>query len=146
MDAIDIYEFNSQAISLLDEREAELEMPYWMTKDEGITHCESCIKIIKPDAEWIEDYGGGYDNESDSTEFCERCGKMLQCTLTDYGVDQGLSSFGEFGLDWDNAHDCYELARVAHGLLRDDEKRHKELYDIFMASVNKPAEWIGINE
>lgn len=140
MDTIDIYEFNSQAIRLLDQREAELEMPFWFTEDEGPTYCEDCIKVIMPDAEWIEDYAGGYCGESDSPEICERCGKLMQYTLTDYGVEQELYHFEDGKLDWDRPEDCYELARVAHGILKDDIMMHKRLYDIFMASENKPTD------
>lgn len=140
MDSIDIYEFNSQAIHILDQREAQLELPYWFTEDESPSYCELCIKAIKPDAEWIEDYAGGYNCESDGSVICEHCGKGLQYTLTDYGVEQEMSHFEHYALDWDNPNDCHDVARIAHGLLKDDDVMHKRLYDIFQASENKPEE------
>ena len=140
--SIDQDEFLSHAIRLLDEREASPEGAYWFcgdNADEGLSYCYGCIKSINPDAKIGDDFMGGGCYEEDGSEGCERCEKRLLYTLTDYGVASELAHFVENGFDWNDSNQCYELARVAHGIFRNDEQS-LALLQVLKTGKNFPTE------
>lgn len=143
LDKIEIHERISIAIPLLDEREAKAEMPYWLMEDTGASYCLDCIKKKKPDFDFHRDYGdffdGGFDQEEDGCSHCEDCGKLLEYSLTDYGVDEELEHFLDRDpFDWNDPDDCFHIARIAQGVFTDAQKRN--LYNILKTSINKPTE------
>src|SRR3990167_1206356 len=127
MDAIDLHEHISEVMHLLDKRESkEVEAPYWFYNefieeldesnpiteyDEAMSLCWDCIHELFPEAQSGEHFGGGYCMEEDSYEHCEKCGKLLDYTLTDYGVSSELEHFaeeaGDYSFDWNEPHECY---------------------------------------
>ena len=104
------------------------------------------MKELCPEGKGGEHFGGGYCMEEDSCEHCEKCGKLLDYTLTDYGVSSELEHFaeeaGDYSFDWNEPQECYEMARVAHGLWTDEQKQ------LFVKAVeksqNKPAELVQV--
>lgn len=157
MDATNLHEYISTVTHLLEQRESkDAEAPYWFLNewvqelahdhpaaeyDEAMSLCWVCIHEIEPDAKSGEHYGGGYCTEEDGCEACEKCGKLLDYTLTDYGVSSELEHFTADdyeGFDWNSAPECYEMARIAGGLWTDEQKQ------LFVKAIeksrNKPAE------
>lgn len=139
-----LYELLEQEIRLLDARESDPERPFWFIDygdngvDESITYCYDCLHEIKPDANIGEDFIGGGYSEHDSPERCSHCGKILQYVLTDYGVQQELIGFYEYGFDWSDPDECFELARVAHGIFK-NETQSETLLKILRAGAHHPA-------
>lgn len=142
------YEFLSLATDLLDQRATDPEYPYWrIDEDEDSTYCLDCLKAqIGPSFDYSEDigerFGGGYAayGESDGSEVCQKCYKLLAYTLTDYGVAEELSHFTEYpdSFDWDNADQCYELARIAHGIWENVDQE-RALIAILLHGNNRPS-------
>jgi hypothetical protein len=95
----------STIVALINQRAARPGPPYWFYHeagtdyDEAYSFCKVCIRSILPDAQIGVHYGGGYCGESDSPEVCERCGALLQYTLTNEGVDAELEHFLEYPAD-----------------------------------------------
>lgn len=115
---------------LLDERASQPEPPYWFHSEgetgysEGESFCLDCIRALVPHAQIGVHYGGGYCCEADGCEFCERCGKLLQYDLTDYGVGEELAHFTMYPpANLDDPDECYHLAQVVGGLYTDLQKR-----------------------
>jgi hypothetical protein len=125
-DLLDIF------ISELDKREADVPRTCWFFSDayegedldEGIDYCEACILKLRPDATWGEHYTGARYHESDGVAICEECGCLLSYTLTSYGTENELSHFEEVDSEWDwnNAEQCFTLARVAHSVWTDEQR------------------------
>lgn len=143
MDEIDRHEFLSEAIALLDERETQAEPHYWIVdgddSDEYEDYCFDCVVKVMPQiwAEPHEHYRYGHWDESDCCVLCEECGKLLKYTLTDYGVANELEHFVEYGFDWNNPNECAELARVAHGIYKNEEQWAK-LFEVVTKGENFP--------
>lgn len=135
-DEIDIHEAVSVIQYRLDERASTPERPYWLIKDHGETYCLDCIKAMKPKAKYGTFYDGGFSSESDHAEHCEGCGKLLEYTLTDYGVEQELAHFEEMGFFWNVKDECYELARIAYGVSTHEQR--KRLLQVVAESAHKP--------
>lgn len=131
-------------VKVLDNREAEVLGCYWLIggkDDQGESYCLDCIRELKPNAEYGEDYEGGMIwGESDSCEHCEECGKLLCYTLTDYGVRNELDHFVDTGLDWRSHEECFELARIAHGIVSTDEDLKGQLFDVMLEGMYPPKE------
>ena len=99
--------------------------PYWFDGsyeccDEysDYEYCYKCaIKIIKSDQELDvnEHLDGGFNTEVDSAPFCEKCSKPLAYTFTDYGAEQELDHYEEYGIDLKKVVDRYSLASIAAG-------------------------------
>jgi hypothetical protein len=131
MDDIEVDDKFSDMQRWLDEHEAELPMPYWLIGDRGgmeyLTLCFDCVKKLAPDADdYGDDYDGGFDSEHDGSEQCYECNRILSYTLTDYGVENELYKLCEAGVTADelqNGVTCFELARIAHGVYTDEQKR-----------------------
>ncbi len=119
-----IYDWLEGAVQLLDQREAFPGWEHWFI-DKSETYCEDCIKGYQPGT-WVagEHYVYGYpEQEHDGSTRCKACGALVRYTLTSEGVDYELEHFAEGGVfDWDSPTQCYELARIAHGLFEDDEQ------------------------
>ena len=94
---------------------AELEDMYWVhDDDEGISYCYECakkkvkeIKSEKPDSDVCLD--GGWGTEEDGMEFCDTCGKPLDCSFTDYGSESEVDHYIENGFDHKNVCACHIL-------------------------------------
>ena len=129
MDAIDRYEKFSEIVHELEKLVVHPPMPYWFYNDvdapypEDMDLCHECLKEVSPDAVFGEDYGGGYEFESDSPAICEKCNKLLAYTLTDYGVDSGLDIYAEYPLITLSPQESYEFLCIAYGISRDDDER-----------------------
>lgn len=127
---------------LLDQRAVKPDMVYWFCgegDDESVSLCYDCIHAVPRviDNEWGEDdvCASSY-SESDSPEICEECGKLLSCTLTDYGVNSELEHFLESEWDWNSPTNCFELARIAHAVDTVDQKL--DLIKVLRKGQNKP--------
>jgi hypothetical protein len=134
MDAIDFHERLSELVNVLDERESQPDRPFWFVgddADQSELYCYDCVMLEKPNGEYGEDYDGGFCCEEDGCEVCGSCSKLLQYTLTNYGVAQELAHFVEYGFDWDSPDECYALARVAHGIYEDSEQS-RQLYEVLI--------------
>ncbi len=109
--------------ALLDKREASPPHPYWLIgEDESL--CWKCLHAKMPDAEIGVDFEGGYCWESDGCFHCEKCGRLLQFILTEYGVASELAHYAEFPPEKFREPDlCYHLARVAYGIYGADQVR-----------------------
>lgn len=141
--SIEDHEFLSEVIHLLDQREIEVERPFWFINsryDESDTFCWDCLHLVMPKAELGEDFMGGGWDEHDAAECCIHCGKLLKYTLTDYGVDNELEHFMEVGFDWNFPQECFELCRIAHGLYTDEQKLNFLMLIDF--SFNAPSELV----
>lgn len=130
MDEIEMYERISEIEHILMTRQSDPEPPHWLIDDgengfdEGLSYCLECMKSIAPNGEWGEEWGGGYCYEEDGTCHCEKCGKLLQYSLTDYGVDVELENYAEYPpRNLDDPDECYQLARIAMGVYTDEQKR-----------------------
>jgi len=96
-------------------KKAELEDLHWVHgDDEGISYCFDCaekrvaeIKAKESDSDVCVD--GGWGTEEDGTQTCEKCGKCLDCSFTDYGSESEIDHFIENGFDHNDVHDCHIL-------------------------------------
>jgi hypothetical protein len=121
---IDEYERFDEILSMLDKKASFPERPFWLLGHAGEyadrdAMCFDCIKELLPNREYGENYDGGFACEEDDAQHCERCGKLLEYTLTDYGVDYEIEGFLESLADAEdlaNLDTCYELARIAWGI------------------------------
>lgn len=111
----------------LDRRESSPDYPYWLMEDAGSSYCLECIKAQKPNFDFNDDYGdffdGGFEQEEDGSCRCEKCGKLLFYTLTDYGVNSEIATYHDYQFDWNNADECFEIGRVAYGAFYAKQKR-----------------------
>lgn len=110
----------------LDRRELSPEEPYWLMEEQCKDYCLDCIKAKKADFDFHADYGdffdGGFECESDSSCQCADCGKLLNYTLTDDGVDNEIEVWDDGGFDWDNRAACFVIARIAYGAFSSKQK------------------------
>lgn len=116
----------------LDKREADVPATCWFFSDayegeeldEGIDYCEDCIRKLRPDAKWGEHFTVAHNQESDGVAICDECHRLLSYTLTSYGTENELSHFEEVDSEWDwnNAEQCFELARIAHSVWTDEQR------------------------
>lgn len=99
--------------------------PYWfdLANGEYCLVCANKLQIEHPD--WQKD--GGFCIDSDSTLFCESCGKPLECTLTDYGAKQELEYFEREGFDFNRDLDKYTAVNISGGIPLCHQRR---LYDL----------------
>lgn len=75
---------------------------HWISggKDEATPYCYECAekevaRILKKNPKADVHVAGGYGTEEDGPRFCETCGRLLDCTFTDYGVESELEHFAE---------------------------------------------------
>lgn len=129
--SIEKYEQFDELSHMLDQKASEPEPPYWFYNhaqlengyDEADSLCWDCIHQVMPDAKIGEHFGGGWCCQEDGCEACEKCGKLLDYTLTDCGVQSELDHFTEHPPEnLDNKSECYSLARIAHGISTDENK------------------------
>lgn len=96
---------------------ADLDVPYphWLggqDADQGPSYCWECATKAVSDGRCAF-VDGGWPQDSDGCCLCEDCGKLLDYTLTDYGLGEELSHFrttrlrGRLG-----PHTAYQLSRV----------------------------------
>jgi hypothetical protein len=149
MDKIDKYNFVDLAVGILDKRQSENPQSAILLDHRGDEvdgwFCLDCVKKRRRKPVAGENFlYAGYIPEEDHSNHCERCGALLDYTLTDYGVDNELSHFVENGFDWNHPQSCYELARVAHGMLKNDRRYTRELFKVLRNGKNLPKELAAI--
>lgn len=135
-------DFLRLATTALRQRASDPDYQCWRidaSDDEATSYCRDCLKPEIGPA--VEDWGGGYGGvESDGVEFCECCGKLLEYTLTDYGVSNELSHFAESDLfDWNDADECYELVEVSNGICENPDQE-RVLINVLLKGKNFPKE------
>jgi hypothetical protein len=86
---------------------AKPKAPYWRRDGGDDVACYSCAKKKKWGADNLD---GGWTNEEDGAHWCE-CGKLLDFTLTDYGVETEFAGFEEAGPPM-TPDEAYVLCRV----------------------------------
>lgn len=66
--------------------------------DQSLVYCGDCCEAEvnhlnqqTPEAEYRSD--GGFGTQEDGFKYCEKCSCFLTCSLTDYGITQGLEEF-----------------------------------------------------
>jgi len=130
-------------MALLDERQSRPDKTYWFcgeNDDEGESLCYDCIHAVPrvPVSEYGDEICSGAYGESDGSEHCQECGKLLSYTLTDYGVNSEMRYFldAESKWDWNSPDDCFELARIAHAVYTVAQKR--DLIKVLRKGKNKP--------
>ena len=68
--------------------------PHWLggDADQGPSYCHECAQkqVDSGNGEFVD---GGWPQDSDGSCHCEDCGRLLDYTLTDYGVGDELSHF-----------------------------------------------------
>lgn len=119
--------------------QAEVKQPYWLSgedDDQGINYCRDCILRMNSDAKYGNDYDGGFIQEEDGVTLCEECGVLLNYTLCN--VDQELGYFEEYGWNWDNLNDCFELDAILGGIVRDDKERMRRFVKVARRGANPP--------
>lgn len=123
--------------------QVEFEEPYWFdgsyeccSRYSDYEYCYSCtVKIIKLDSnlDINEHLDGGFNTEVDSSPFCEKCGKPLSYTFTDYGAEQELEHHEDHGIDIKKKIDRYSLASIAAGY---PIYHHQQLYNLIFGKSN----------
>lgn len=85
--------------------------------DEGFSYCRECaekeiteLQRQHPNEEFS--LGGGWGSEGDNEAFCETCHAPLDNSFTDYGAEQAMEHFSEYGFNPTSPCDCYVLLNV----------------------------------
>jgi len=113
--------------------------------DEGLSWCRKCaekeisrLKALNPDADICLD--GGWDTEEDGPQFCEGCEVSLSCSYTDYGAEQDLQHYEEYGFNPKEPSDCESLCRILGASLWDggdlSDRLKKLAWSIIWDSIN----------
>lgn len=86
-----------EAIGQLDQLAlgGDFPFPHWVggdDVDQGPSYCRACAdaKVEAGEAEYVD---GGWPQEEDGCCHCEACGRLLDYTLSDYGVEQELDHY-----------------------------------------------------
>ena len=125
---IEQYEQLSELIRCIEENQCEPEQCCWLVDEHGNdsddSYCYDCIKSIVPEPEYGENFSrAGYAFDYDNPQRCEACGKVLDYTLTDYGIEMELDHWSEYPPEnFNDRRECFELARVAGGLSTDEQR------------------------
>ena len=96
---------------------------YWVNGDDvGYNYCFDCVEIElkkaqteQPNVEFFKD--GGFMHEDDSTAGCERCGMMLDISLTDHAVSEELEFFSENPPAEFSKQTAFELSRLLSNMV-----------------------------
>lgn len=94
---------------------AEVPYPHWLGgdgADQGPSYCRDCASklVAAGEAEFVD---GGWMQDNDGCCLCEECGRLLDYTLTDYGVEEELSHFKSVRLRGAMSPElAYQLSRV----------------------------------
>lgn len=105
------------AVRLLERVASAVEIPYphWLGgdgADQGPSYCRDCAskRVAAGEAEFVD---GGWMQDNDGCCHCEDCGRLLDYTLTDYGVEEELSHFKNDRMRGSVSPElAYHLARV----------------------------------
>lgn len=104
----------------------DLDCPYWFIDGPDVLYCRSCFEDIVLSKAYEDRDGGFASIESDSVCFCEKCGKLLDCDLTEEGAVSELEHFEEYG--WSdsqaNRFSVYEI----HNHRNDDFNRRLKAF------------------
>lgn len=96
-------------------RATRVPFPCWLGgngADQGPSYCRECAqkRVDAGEAEFVD---GGWDQENDGCCHCEDCGRLLDYTLTDYGVEEELEHFrGDRMRRAISPEQAYHLARL----------------------------------
>lgn len=132
--------------------------------DESVSYCYKCCKKEvkrrlkeQPDREF--QVAGGCGNEGDSTPFCDKCGVMLENTLTNEGASMEFDHFMENGCGQKCPIDAYCLLEAMREQSweptrwpgtpdyqwRETLERcalmHRLAYRVLWESINGPESW-----
>ena len=93
------------------------EPPYWLDRDCDGTYCLECAKIeygfeAAPNGEGID---GGFGGEGSGCLHCDRCGKLLEYCLTDYGTRSEIGHYIENPPKFLTAEEAYHIAKALDG-------------------------------
>lgn len=108
---------------------ADVPYPHWLGGDEadqGPSYCNDCAQkqVVAGNAEFVD---GGWPQENDGCCHCEDCGRLLDYTLTDYGVQAEMEHFqGGIPAESIEPETAYHLAR----LLEQADHDHPEVIAI----------------
>lgn len=123
-----IHEIEQQLMT----RAAKAETPYWR-KGSDEYYCLNCVK----EAAWKR-YKQGSRNEGCAIH-CEGCGKALEYTLNDAGVEAELEFHEDIGFFWTMPKECYQMVRLAAALSTDTQR--KRFLQIVAESAYQPSEF-----
>lgn len=104
-----------EVLGRLEKIAATIEVPYqhWLGgADQGPSYCFDCAtkKVEAGDAEFVD---GGWQQEDDTCRHCEDCGRLLEYSLTNEGVESELEHFTGARFDRVIGPElAYHLARV----------------------------------
>ncbi|WP_339829429.1 hypothetical protein [uncultured Arenimonas sp.] len=74
--------------------EVEAPYPHWLGSpaDQGPSYCFDCAsaRVSAGEANFVD---GGWPQDNDGCCHCEDCGRLLDYTLTEYGVESELEHF-----------------------------------------------------
>jgi hypothetical protein len=90
-------------------RDVESRALYWLNPDDSCAnYCRECaVKLV---TEKVELDGGGGGHECDAQEFCETCGVHLECSFTNYGVEEEIDAATQ--MDEIDKSMAWTLARI----------------------------------
>lgn len=101
-------------LSLLFDQYANLHPSagYWLLDNEHETFCQRCVEKIAKGREYT---GYGCAAEQDGCLHCDKCGELLDYTLTDHGAAEELAHFQTMAFRRNKSLDrnmAYHLARL----------------------------------
>ena len=100
------------------ERQTEVHPQYWVYEDEeGESYCHECgtrqvEKLMKDDPKTEHTLSWADGAEGDHLPCCAVCGKHLSAVLTQYGCEEEVVHFLEYGFDPESDYECYAMSRV----------------------------------
>jgi hypothetical protein len=118
--------------------------PYWFDNTDVEGEFDyACAKLMLAEvrAKYPEaEIDGGWSSECDGDIACQKCGKLLAYTLTDWGAEDQIKYFRD---ERDNdpliPENGYQLLRIWYGQMPDDLKKHREFWLTMFDRIQKPV-------
>lgn len=91
---------------------------YWFSSDFEDAGSDWCLDCAEKRAEELRAehpnvfVDGGWTQDHDSQPFCEGCERRLNCTPTDYFVEEELRHFSTFRFRKITPHRAFEIVRI----------------------------------
>ena len=109
---MDLY---STILLKLEQMSSEPPCCHYVSDETAIDLCEECARIelgfeVSPDR-YIEALLD-WDHRSDGSSCCDRCGRLLAYTLTDYGLEEEIDHFQSVTFRHICPDTAYEVARI----------------------------------